>query len=80
MEYQKVTNLLDNTPNQQSKFKTKNWVKTYDDSGGTCNTNSQIEFKNSLRKSSSNMSNCRCEAIPNRAQANLIFSFPCAIF
>ena len=48
MEYQKVTNLLDNTPNQPSKFKTKNWVKTNNDSGETCNTNSQIEFKNSL--------------------------------
>ena len=27
MEYQKIINLLDNTPNQPSNFKTKNWVK-----------------------------------------------------
>ena len=30
MEYQKTINLLDNTPNQVSKFKTKNWVETND--------------------------------------------------
>ena len=27
MEYQKLMNLLDNTPNQSSKFKTRNWSK-----------------------------------------------------
>ena len=27
MEYQKLINLLDNVPNQPSKFKTKNWVE-----------------------------------------------------
>ena len=27
MEYQKITNLLDNTPNQPFKFKTRNWVE-----------------------------------------------------
>ena len=27
MEYQKIINLLDNTPNQPSKFRTKNWVE-----------------------------------------------------
>ena len=30
MEYQKI-NLLDNTPNQPSKFKTKNWVEINDE-------------------------------------------------
>ena len=30
MDYQKLINLLDNTPNQPSKIKTKNWVGTYD--------------------------------------------------
>ena len=28
MEYQKIINLLDNTPNQPTKFKKKNWVGT----------------------------------------------------
>ena len=45
MEYQKIINLLDNTPNQPSKFRTKNWVEITDDSLGMYNTNSQIKFK-----------------------------------
>ena len=27
MEYQKIINLLDNTTNQPSKFRTRNWVE-----------------------------------------------------
>ena len=27
MEYQKIINLLDNTSNQPTKFRTKNWVE-----------------------------------------------------
>ena len=27
MEYQKIINLIDNTPNQPTKFRTKNWVE-----------------------------------------------------
>ena len=42
MEYQKIINLLDNTSNQPSKFRTKNWVGTNDASRGTCNDNNQI--------------------------------------
>ena len=48
MEYQKTINLLDNTPNQPSKFRPKNWVEINDDSRGTYNTNSQIKFKTSI--------------------------------
>ena len=47
MEYQKIINLLDNTPNQPSKFRTKNWVEINDESRGTCNKGSQIRFKRS---------------------------------
>ena len=32
MEYKKIIHLLDNTPNQPSKFKTKNCVKINDES------------------------------------------------
>ena len=39
MEYQKIKNLLDNTPNQPFKFRTKNWVEINDDAQGTYNTN-----------------------------------------
>ena len=35
MKYRKITNLLDNTPNQPPKFRTKNWVKINDESRGT---------------------------------------------
>ena len=31
MTYQKIINLLDNTPNQPSKFRPKNWVEINDD-------------------------------------------------
>ena len=52
MEYQKLINLLENTPNQPSKFRTKNWVEINDDKRGTYNTNSQINFKTLMLKSS----------------------------
>ena len=32
MEYQKITNLLDNTPIQSTQFRTKNWVEINDES------------------------------------------------
>ena len=45
MEYQKISNLIDDVSNQPSKFRTKNWVETNDESRGTYNVNSQIKFK-----------------------------------
>ena len=44
--------MLDNTPNQPSKFRTKNWVEINDDTRGTYNKDSQIKFKTSMLKSS----------------------------
>ena len=41
MKHQKIINLLENTPNRPSKFKTKNWVEVNDESRGTSNINSQ---------------------------------------
>ena len=52
MEYQKMINLIDNTPNQPTKFRTKNWAEINDGSRGTYNTNSQIRFKTSRLRSS----------------------------
>ena len=52
MEYQNIINLLDNTPNQPTKFRTKNWVEINDDSRGIYNTNSQIKIKTSTIRSS----------------------------
>ena len=85
MQYQKIINLLDNKPNQPSKFSAKNWVEIYDDSRGTYNTNSQIKFKTSMLKSS------LCDysdayilvkgtiSVVNTADAEVIFK-NCALF
>ena len=40
MKYQKIINLLGNTPNQPPKFRTKNRVEINDESRGTYNVNS----------------------------------------
>ena len=40
MEYQKLANLIDDTSNQPSKFKTKNCVEINDESSGAYNVNS----------------------------------------
>ena len=53
MEYQKVANLIDdNTLNQPSKFRTRNWIEINDESRGVYNVNSQIKFKTTMLKSS----------------------------
>ena len=52
MEYQKIANLIEDTSNQPSKFRTKNWVEINDESRGTYNVNSQIKFKTTMLKSS----------------------------
>ena len=44
MEYQKITNLLDDTTNQSSKFRTRNWIEITDESKGKYD-NSDIRFK-----------------------------------
>ena len=38
MEYQKRISFLDNTSNQLSKFRTKNWIERNDQSRGNYNT------------------------------------------
>ena len=52
MEYQKITNLLDNVSNQPSKFKTKNWVEINDDIRGAYSPNKKIRFKTAMLRSS----------------------------
>ena len=52
MEYQKIANLIDDTSNQSSKFRTRNWVEINDESRGAYNVNSQIKFKTIMLKSS----------------------------
>ena len=53
MEHQKIANLIDdNTLNQPSKFRTRNWIEINDESGEAYNVNSQIKFKTTMLKSS----------------------------
>ena len=44
--------MIDDTSNQPSKFRTKNWVEINDESRGTYNVNSQIKFKTTMLKTS----------------------------
>ena len=52
MEYQKISNLLDDASNKISKFRTKNWVEINDESKGTYNVGHEIKFKTTMLKSS----------------------------
>ena len=52
MEYQKIANLIEDTPNQPSKFRTRNWIEINDESRAAYNVNSQIKFKTTMLKSS----------------------------
>ena len=47
-----IKNLLDNTPDQLSKFRTKSWIEINDQWRGGYNANSDIRFKITMLKSS----------------------------
>ena len=47
MEHQKTINLLDDTTNQPSNFRTRNWVEINDESRGRYD-NGNIRFKTSI--------------------------------
>ena len=47
-----MANLIDDTSNQPSKFRTKNWVEINDETRGAYNVYSQIKFKTTMLKSS----------------------------
>ena len=52
MEYQKISNLLNDESNKPSKFRTRNWVEINDEARGTYSPNKQIKFKTSMLRSS----------------------------
>ena len=52
MRHQKMINLLDNKPNEPSKFRTKKWVEINDDLHRVYSTGSPINFKTLILKSS----------------------------
>ena len=51
MEYQKIKNLLDDTTNQPSELRTRNWVEINVESRETYNISNQIKFKTSMIRS-----------------------------
>ena len=51
MEYQKIANLLDSTPDQPSKFRARKWVAINDESKESYNTVSDIKFKTTMLRS-----------------------------
>ena len=53
MEYQIIVNLLDNTSDQPSKFRTKNWIGINDESRQWYNVDSETRFKTTMSKSRS---------------------------
>ena len=52
MDYQKIINLLDNTQNESSKFRRRNWFELNYESRGTHNSSNQTKFKTSKIRSS----------------------------
>ena len=52
MEYQKISNILNDVSNQPSKFRTRTWVQINDEARRTYSPNKQIKFKMSLLRSS----------------------------
>ena len=51
MEYQKIINIWDNTPNQPSKFRPRNWVEINAEPRGTHNASRDIRFTTSMIRS-----------------------------
>ena len=81
MEYQKIINLLDDTMNQPSKFRTTNWVEMNDESKGKYD-NSNIRFKTSIIKSNLCNYNDACTlvkgtiTVPNKEAAGASINNP----
>ena len=82
--------MLDNTPNQPTKFRTKNGVELNDKSRGMYYTNSQIRFKTSMLRSSYGdayrlvkgaitVANTGADAALNNVDKKVIFK-NCALF
>ena len=53
MEYQQIISSLDDRKNQPSKFRTRNWIGSNDESQGKYNVNSNIKFKTLVLRSNS---------------------------
>ena len=49
MEYQNITNLLNDESNKLSKFTRRNWVEINDDMRGAYSPNKQIRFNSNAK-------------------------------
>ena len=49
MKYQKIINLLDNTPNKPTIFKTTNWVKINNESRRTYDYDNQATLRSEIK-------------------------------
>ena len=52
MEYQEISNMLNDASDQRPKFRTRNWVEINDEERDTYSPNKQIKFKTSMLRSS----------------------------
>ena len=52
MEYQKISNLLNEESNESSTFRTKNWMEINDNARGIYSPNKQIRFRTAVLRSS----------------------------
>ena len=59
MEYQKIINLLDDTTNQPSKFRTRNWVDINNESRGDYNDDNDDDDNNNT---GDNNNNIKCKS------------------
>ena len=87
MKNQKMSNLLDDTTNQQSKFRTRTWTEINNESRAIYNVNNQFKFKTSMIRSNLcdysdvyihvkgtiTVPNTRIVAAPNNKNKNAFF-------
>ena len=87
MKDQKISNLLDDTTNQQSKFRTRTWIEINNESRAIYNVNNQFKFKTSMVRSNLcdysdvcihvkgtiTVPNSRTVAAPNNKNKNVFF-------
>ena len=76
MEYLKIINLLDSSPNQPTKFRTKNWVEKNDESWETYNKDNKIRFK--IVKGTITVANTAARGQANNGANKKVISKNCA--
>ena len=68
MEYKKIINLLDDTKNQPSKFRTRNWVEINNKSQGAYNEDDDDNNNNNNNNNDNNDNNDNSNNIKFKTQ------------